>query len=139
MERNFALHITFYLSTALFKIPPHSKTITNTANTKNWRYLVKTTLVIDLLLPNSFANIPSGHLPVSSVSIVNFEKVIANWDYFLRIFFKTSNSINSRDSGFSKVIMIFIRTTEVLIFNVISEKDLYLNTVKKIRSSCGVY
>ena len=46
LPRNFALHFTSYLSIALSKILPHSKTI---KNAKNCRYLAKTTLAIYLI------------------------------------------------------------------------------------------
>ena len=83
---------------------------------------MKTTLVVDLLFPNSF-----------------FNKYYFLQYYLVQVFFKSSNSINLNDSRFSNVMIIVMRTTEVLIFIVVFEKDPYLNIVEKIKSSCGIY
>ena len=46
LRRNFTLHFTSYLSIALSKILPHSKTI---KTLRNCQYLVKTTLAVYLI------------------------------------------------------------------------------------------
>ena len=100
---NFALHFTSYLSIALSKILPHSKT------TKNAKKLLV------------FGENNSCHLS-------NFLQIYIFWnfDHISRI----CNQISYRDIWFPKVLIILIMTAQVLFFKVFSEKDLHLNAVE---------
>ena len=103
LRRNFALHFTSYLSIALSKILPHSKT------TKNAKKLLV------------FGENNSCHLS-------NFLQIYIFWnfDHISRI----CNQISYRDIWFPKVLIILIMTAQVLFFKVFSEKDLHLNAVE---------
>ena len=87
LRRNFALHFTSYLSIALFKILPHSKT------TKNAKKLLV------------FGENNSCHLS-------NFLQIHIFWnfDHISRI----CNQINYSNIWFAKIIIILIMTAQVL-------------------------
>ena len=97
---NFALHFTSYLSIALSKILPHSKTIKN----------AKKLSVFGENDSRRLSNFLQTH-------------IFWNFDHISRI----CNQINYRNIWFPKVIIILTMTTQVLSFNVFSEKDLHLN------------
>ena len=98
-----ALHITSYLSTALSKILPHSKTI------KNAKKL------------SVFGENDSRRLS-------NFLQTHIFWkfDHISR----TYNQINYRNIWFAKVTIILIMMAQVLFFDIIFEKDPHLNDVE---------
>ena len=88
---NFALHFTSYLSIALSKILPYSKTIKNANNL----------LVFGESDSRGLSNFLQTH-------------IFFNFDHISRIY----NQINYRNVRFPKVIIIIIMTAQVLFFNV---------------------
>ena len=102
LRRNFALHLTSYLSITLSKILPHS------SRTKSAKKL-------------------SVFGENDSRSLSNFLQTLIFWnfDHISRIY----NQVNYRNIWFPKVIIILIMTGQVLFFHAFSEKDPYLNTV----------
>ena len=103
LRHNFALHFTSYLSIALSKILPHSKTIKN----------AKKLSVFGENDSRRLSNFLQTH-------------IFWNFDHISRIY----NQINYRNIWFPKVIIILIMTAQVLFFNVFSEKDPHLNAVE---------
>ena len=105
LRRNFSLHFTSYLFIALSKILPHSKTI------KNARKL-------------------SVFGENDSHCLSNFLQTHIFWkfDHISR----TYNQIKYRNIWFEKVKIILITMTQVLFFNVFSEKEPHLNAVEKV-------
>ena len=95
IRRNFALHFTSYLSIALSKILPHSKTI------KNGKKL------------SVF-----GENDCRRLSNFFQTHIFWNFDHISGIY----NQINCMNIWFPKVIIIFVMTTQVLFFNVFSQK-----------------
>ena len=89
LRRNFALHFTSYLSIALSKILPHSKTIKN----------AKKLSVFGENDSRRLSNFLQTH-------------IFWNFDHISRIY----NQINYRNIWFLKVIIILIMTAQVLFF-----------------------
>ena len=106
LRGNFALHFTSYLSIALSKILPHSKSIKNTKKSSVFRE------------NNScrFSNFLQTHI------FWNFDHIskICNQIYYMNIWFP-------------KVIIILIMAAQVVFFNIFSEKDRHLNAVENYR------
>ena len=92
---NFALHFTSYLSIALSKILPHSKTIKN----------AKKLSVFGENDSRRLSNFLQTH-------------IFWNFDHISRIY----NQINYRNIWFPKVIIILIMTAQALFFNVFFQK-----------------
>ena len=95
LEHNFALHFTSFLSIALFKILPHSKTIK---------------------IAKKFSIFGENDSRCLSNSLQNH--IFWNFDHISR----TCNEINYRNIWFEKVIIIFIMTAQLLFFNVFFRK-----------------
>ena len=103
LRHNFALHFTSYLSIALSKILPHSKTIKN----------AKKLLVFGENDSHRLSNFLQIH-------------IVSNFDHISRI----CNQINYSNIWFPKVIIILIMTAQVLFLNVFSEKEPHLNAIE---------
>ena len=101
---NFALHFTSYLSIALSKILPYSKTIKNANNL----------LVFGESDSRGLSNFLQTH-------------IFFNFDHISRIY----NQINYRNVRFPKVIIIIIMTAQVLFSMFFSEQELHLNAVEQ--------
>ena len=104
LGHNSALHITSYLSIALSKNLPHSKTIKK----------AKKLSVFGENYSRRFSN---------------FLQTQIFWRF--HHISRTCNQINYRNIWFPKVIIILIMTAQVLFFNVFSKKDLHLNAVER--------
>ena len=100
---NFALHFTSYLSIALSKILPHSKTIKN----------AKKVSVFGENDSHRLSNFLQTH-------------IFWNFDHISRIY----NQINYRNIWFPKVIIILIMTAQVLFSMFFSQKNAHLNAVE---------
>ena len=106
LRHNFALHFTSYLSIALSKILPYSKT------TKSARKL-------------------SVFGKNDSRCLSNFSQTHIFWNF--DDISRTYNQIGYTNIWFTKVIKILIMTAQVLFFDVFSEKDPHLNVVENIK------
>ena len=102
------ISFTSYLSTALSKILPHSKT-------KNVKKL------------SAFGKNDSCH----SSNFLQMH-IFWNFDHISRI----CNQINYRNIWFPKVIIILIMMAQVLFFNPFPQKDLDLNAIEKCLAGC---
>ena len=102
---NFALHFTSYLSIALSKILPHSKTIKN----------AKKLSVFGENVSRRLYNFLQSHL---------FWK----FDHVSR----TYNQMNYRNIWFEKVTIILIMMGQVLFLDIFFEKDTHLNAVEEV-------
>ena len=103
LGHNFALHFTTYLSIALSKILPHSKTIKS----------AKKLLLFGKNDCCRLSNFSRTH------TFLNFDHISG-----------TYNQINCMNIWFAKVIIILIMAAQVLFFDVFSEKDPHLNVVE---------
>ena len=106
LRGNFALHFTSYLSIALSKILPHSKSI-------------KSAKKLSVFGENNschFSNFLQTH-------------IFWNFDHISII----CNQIYYRNIWFPKVIIILIMAAQVVFFNIFSEKDWHLNAIENYR------
>ena len=107
LRHNFALHFTPYLSIALSKILPHSKTI-------------KSAKKLSVFGENNTSRLS------------NFLQTHIFWkfDHICRI----CNQVNYRNIWLTRAAKILVMMAQVLFSNIFSEKDSYLNSIEELYS-----